>query len=90
VSLTATATLHWFVANVVAQPAGGHAPIRRARRSSTTDQRLLSCRQVDALYRMRSGTAAADYHAKRLPGKPRGRAIFVSAKRADELYGVRS
>ena len=89
-SLTATATLHWFVANVVAQPAGERAPIRRGKRAAAIDQRLLSCRQVDALYRMRSGTAAADYHAKRLPGKPRGRAIYVSAKRADELYGVRS
>ena len=49
---------------------------------------LLSCREVDAAYRLRHGTAANDWRAKRLPGQRRGKGIYVSAKRAEELYGV--
>lgn len=49
---------------------------------------LLTCREADRLYRLRHGTSAAAFRAGRLPGKVRGRAILVSAKRADELFGL--
>ena len=59
------------------------------------DARLLSCRSCDAAYRLRKGTAAAAYRAGLLPGrwsgKAKGRpgkALYVSAKRADELWGA--
>lgn len=50
--------------------------------------RLLTCREVDRLYRCQKGTAAKAFHAGLLPGRKRGRAILVSAKRADELFGL--
>jgi hypothetical protein len=56
--------------------------------STNRDVRLLTCREVDRLYRKRKGTAAALYSAKQLPGRREGRAILVSAKRAEELLGV--
>lgn len=52
------------------------------------DRRVLTLSEVEALYRLRHGTATADYKAKKLPGRAKGRAILVSAKRAEELYGV--
>ena len=52
------------------------------------DVRLLTCREVDRMYRKRKGTASALFNAKRLPGRREGRAILVSAKRAEELLGV--
>lgn len=84
-SLTATMTLHWYVPSPAAI-----SPAMRPRRArqGRTDARLLSCRQVDALYRLRKGTAAAAFRAGSLPGRERGRAIYVSAKRAQELYGT--
>ena len=53
-----------------------------------TTVKLLSCRACDRAYAMRKGTSSADWRAKRLPGKKRGKTIYVSAKRAEELYGV--
>lgn len=49
---------------------------------------LLSCSEVDTAYRLRHGTASGDWRAKLLPGKRRGKTIYVSAKRAEKLYGV--
>jgi hypothetical protein len=64
-----------------------------------TDKRLISSRSCDRLYGMRNGTAAASYRAGLLPGRWRGKpskirggkvrqgkTLFVSAKRAAELF----
>lgn len=53
-----------------------------------TDRRLLTCRECDRLYRRRKGTAAAAWKARQLPGRAVGNRIYVSAKRAEELFGV--
>ncbi len=53
------------------------------------DVRLLSCTEADRIYRMREGTARAAYLAGRIPGRPRGRVVYISAKIADELWGAR-
>lgn len=50
--------------------------------------KLISCREADRMYRMRNGTAAAAAKANQIPSRRRGRAILISAKRADELWGV--
>ena len=51
------------------------------------DRRVLSLAEVERAYRLRHGTAGEDFRAGKLPGRKRGRAIIVSAKRAEELYG---
>ena len=48
----------------------------------------MSCCDVDFAYRLPKGTTARAWRAKEIPGKKRGKAIYVSAKRAEELYGV--
>ena len=51
--------------------------------------RLLTCRECDRLYRKRKGTASAAYRSRKLPGRPSGNRILVSAKRAEELWGAK-
>ena len=53
-----------------------------------TDRRLLFAREADRAYRLRNGTAAAAYRSGQIPGRVAGRKILISAKRADELWGV--
>lgn len=55
---------------------------------SARDPRLLSCREVERLYRLRHGVASAMVRSGALPARRRGRAIMVSAKRAAELFGL--
>lgn len=50
--------------------------------------RLLSCREVARIYRKSKATPLADWRSGKLPGKRRGKTIWVSAKRAEEIYGV--
>jgi hypothetical protein len=49
---------------------------------------LLTCRECDAKFRQRKGTAAAAWKAGQLPGRRRGRSILVSATTANRLFGV--
>lgn len=66
-----------------------------------TDKRVISCTRCDRMYGMRSGTASAAVRSGRLPGRWRGKpsrtkggkmrpgkTLVVSAKRAEELFGV--
>jgi hypothetical protein len=53
-----------------------------------TDHRLLFAGEVDRLYRRRRGATSADVAAGKLRAQRRGRYTLVSAKRAEELYGV--
>ena len=50
--------------------------------------KLLTCREVDRIYRLTKGTASAAFKAKKISGQPRGKAIYLSAKRAEELWGL--
>lgn len=61
-----------------------------SRRRIPRDRRVLTTGEADRLYRKRKGTAAALFAAGTLPGRVSGRAIIVSARRAEELLGVPS
>jgi hypothetical protein len=50
--------------------------------------KLLTLRQCDRVYRRRKGTAGAAWRAGRLRGRQVGNRVYVSAKGADELFGV--
>lgn len=52
------------------------------------DVRLRTLAEVERIYRLRHGTAGDAWRAGKLPGKRRGNRVLVSAKRAEELYGV--
>lgn len=54
-----------------------------------TDARLLYAREADRSFRLRNGTAANAYRAGQIPGRVRGRRVLISAKRAEELWGVK-
>lgn len=47
-----------------------------------------SAKACDRIYRRAKGTTAALWRSGALPGRRQGRAIIVSAKRAEELLGV--
>ena len=51
--------------------------------------RLLTCREADRIYRRRKGSAAALFRSGKLPGRPHGNRILVSAKRVEELWGAK-
>lgn len=51
---------------------------------------LMSGSDVDLAYRLPKGTAARAWRAKEIPGERRGKDIYVSEKRAEEIYGVDS
>ena len=52
------------------------------------DVRLLTCREADRIYRMRKGTASAHFKAGKIRGRRTRKSILISAKRAEELWGV--
>lgn len=52
------------------------------------DARLLTCREVGRMYRVDRAAVSAAAAARQIPSVRRGRAIYVSAKRAEELWGV--
>lgn len=58
------------------------------RRPIARDRRVLTSGEVERLYRKRHGTVAADHRAGVIRGRRAGRALLVSAKQAEELYGV--
>jgi hypothetical protein len=57
--------------------------------STPKDARLLTCREADRFYRRANGTASQAWKRGLLPGRREGKRILVSAKRAEELWGVR-
>lgn len=50
--------------------------------------RLLSCREVARAYRIDRAKVSAAAAAKQVRSVRRGRAIYISAKHAEELWGV--
>lgn len=58
------------------------------RRTVPRDRRVLTCAEAERIYRKAHGTVANDYRARKLRGRRSGRAILVSAKQCEELYGI--
>ena len=52
------------------------------------DKRLLSLRECERIYRLRNGTAGDAFRRGLLPGRKTPKATWVSAKRAEELWGI--
>jgi hypothetical protein len=50
--------------------------------------KLLTCREADRIYRLRSGTARKAFHARKINGRRTNKAIYISAKRAEEIWGL--
>lgn len=63
--------------------------------SGQPSARLMSAREVEALYRLPRGQVEADWHTKDIPGVVRssrgckGRALFIAPEDARRVYGVR-
>ena len=49
---------------------------------------LMSSGDVDTIFRLSKGTAARAWRSNGITGERRGKDIYVSAKRAEEIYGV--
>lgn len=62
---------------------------RSCRLASLKDRKLLTCSEVAFLYRKDAKEVSASYHAGKIPGRADGRAIYVSAKHAEILWGAK-
>lgn len=85
-SLSGDSTGHMSPLVPLADGRPPHAAARR--RVVPRDRRVMTCNEAERLYRLRHGRVADDYRARLIRGKRRGRAILVSAKQCEELYGV--
>jgi len=55
---------------------------------ATIEHRLLSCREADKAYRLRSGTIAKAVKSRQMPGRITRKTIFVTARAVERFLGV--